>query len=224
MRIPENHAITPPTLEYYLAARNSFTGDVATDLAVMLIDYVRESRQLNQEQTRAETAQLRLEQAAQVKDMREEADKLRDAGMVKGAGMILGGGVTIASGFATASAATKGAANATDRGAPSAAGKGAPSETPSAPGFDWFAGLKGSADALNGGGEAWAAHIDRSAARARTRATEHEHRAGESGRRLDTLDEARAHAKELEHSAFEHLRNVQETRADTERARITWRA
>ena len=191
MRISEYQTTTPPPLDYYVEAKGRFTGDVATDLAVMLIDYVRESRQIDQQQTRAETAQLRLVQAAQVHDMREEADKIREAGMIKGASMILGGGVTIATGFT---------------------------------GKKVSAGLKGSSDAVNGGGDFWAAYVDREAALARTRATEHEHRAGESERRLDTLDEARSHSKELEQSAFEHLRNVEETRADTERARITWRA
>lgn len=191
MRISEYQTTTPPPLDYYVEAKGRFTGDVATDLAVMLIDYVRESRQIDQQQTRAETAQLRLVQAAQVKDMREEADKIREAGMIKGASMILGGGVTIATGFT---------------------------------GKKVSAGLKGCGDAVKGGGDFWAAYVDREAALARTRATEHEHRAGESERRLDTLDEARSHSKELEQSAFEHLRNVEEARADTERARITWRA
>ena len=213
MRISEYQTTTPPPLDYYVEAKGRFTGDVATDLAVMLIDYVRESRQLDQQQTHAEEAQLRLEQAAQVKAMRDEADKIRDAGMTKGASMILSGGVTIVSGLATASTADKGTASATAKGA-----------APSKPGFDWRAGLEGSAGAANGVGEAWAADVDRSAALARTHATEHEHQAGESERRLDVLDEARSHAKELEQSAFEHLRSVQQTRADTERASITWRA
>ena len=194
MRIVENPTTAPP-LDYYVEARDRFTGDVATELAVMLIDYVRESRQLDQQQTHAEEAQLRLAQAAQVHDMREEADKIRDAGMIKGLGMIASGGSTIGSGVALASGSEA-----------------------------WATGLEGSAGAANGVGEAWAADVDRSAALARTHATEHEHQAGESERRLDVLDEARSHAKQLEQSAFEHLRSVQQTRADTERASITWRA
>jgi hypothetical protein len=224
MRIPENHTITPPTLECYLEARNGFTGDVATDLAVMLIDYVRESRQIDQQQTRAEQAQLRLEQAAQVKAMREEADAIREAGMIQGTSKMLGGGLGIASGIvavSTTSTGDKSTASTGDKSAPSTTPQGAPSQQAA---IDWPTALQGSAKAVDGGSELWTANVDRSAALARTRATEHDHRAGESERRLDTLDEARSHAKELEQSAFEHLQNVQGTRADTERARVTWRA
>lgn len=221
MRISEYQTTTPPPLDYYVEAKGRFTGDVATDLAVMLIDYVRESRQLNQEQTRAETAQLRLVQAAQVHDMREEADKIRDAGMIKGAALVASGLFNVGAGLAAVSTTDTDAPSTTDTDAPSATPAGAPSKQAA---IDWPTGLKGCGDAAKGSGDLWAAYVDREAALARTRATEHEHRAGESERRLDTLDEARSHSKELEQSAFEHLRNVEETRADTERARITWRA
>src|SRR5688500_10808202 len=176
MRIPANHTTTAPALDYYVEARDRFTGDVATARAGMLRDHVRESRQLDREQARVEAAHLRLVQAAQVGDLREEADKLRDAGMVRGASLIFGGGLSIASGVATASTTNTGA-RATDAATSTTPNADVPTQKA---GIDWPGVLEGGADSTKGGGELWAAHVDRLAAHARTRATEHEHQAGES--------------------------------------------
>ena len=197
MRIPGEHSVTPLTPECYAEARDAFMGDPASELAALLIDHVRESRQSYLEQTRAEEHQLRVVQAAQIKDMRVEADKVRDAAISKGAGMMLSGGFTIGSGVAIA-----------QTGDP---------ETP------WSKYLAGSADGARGGGELISGHFDREASLARADATEHEHLGSEAERRLESLEEARSHLNELQRSAFDHLRNIQETQAGTDRTLTSWR-
>lgn len=202
MYISHESSVTPPTLEYYANARDGFGGDPASELAALLIDHVRESRQSYFEQTRAEEKHLRSVHTAQIKAMRDEADKLRDAGMARGGGMMVSGALTIGAGYATASTPTaESKTNDTDRPVV----------------------LNGAASGAQGGGELFAADDDRQGQLARTRATEHEHLGGEAERRLETLGEARAHARDLERSAFEHLRNVQATEAATDQALVTWR-
>jgi len=197
MRIPAEHNVTPPTLDCYAKARDAFLGDTASELAALLIDHVRESRQSYLEQTRAEEHQLRLVQAAQVEDMRTQADKLRDAGISKGAGMIASGLLTVGSGVSIASTGT--------------------ADNPYSKYFD------GSAKGAEGGGQLMAAHFDHDAGIAGADATEHEHLGSEAERRLETLDEARSYLKELQRTAFEHLQNIQETQAGTDRTLTSWR-
>lgn len=207
MYIPNEHSVTPPTLDYYADARDAFLGDPASELAALLIDHVRESRQSYLEQTHAEESHLRLVQAAQIKELRDEADKLRDAGMARGAGMIVSGVLTIGASGITA-------------GTPTTDVSDTPPETG---GTDWPGVLNGAASGAKGGSELFAADDEFQGQLARTRATEYEHQGGEAERRLETLDEARSHARELQRSAFEHLRNVQETEAATDQALVTWR-
>lgn len=211
MHISRQNNVTPPTLEYLTNARDAFVGDPAMELAVLLIDHVRESRQSYLEQTRAEERQLRAVQAAQIEDLREEADKLRDAGVARGTGLIVSGALSIGAGFATASAPS---ADAPELDQP---------VTPPPKGTDWPAVLNGAASGARGGGELLAALHERQGRLARVHATEHEHLAGESDRRLKTLQEARSHLSNLERSAFEHLRIVRQTEAETDQAAVTWR-
>lgn len=211
MYIPKEHSVTPPTLDYYADARDAFIGDPASELAALIIDHVRESRQSYLEQTRAEERHLRVVQAAQIEDLREEADKLRDAGVARGTGLIVSGALSIGAGLATANAP-----NAETPG-------GAKPSTPPPTETDWPAVLNGAASGAKGGGDLLATHQEYRGQIARTRATEHEHLAGEAERRLKTLDEARSHLGDLRRSAFEHLRNVRETEAATDHALVTWR-
>ena len=211
MHIPPEHRVTPPTLDCYVEARDAFVGDAASEIAALLIDHVRESRQNYLEQTRAEEHQLRVVQAAQIKDMRIEADKLRDAGMYKGAAMMLSGGLTIASGVVTASNA-------------SSANRETPGSVPhKATETNWPSVFEGSAKGADGSGQLIAAHFDREAGLARADATEHEHLGSEAKRRLEALDEARSHLKDLQRSAFEHLKGIHETQASTDRTLTSWR-
>ncbi len=212
MYIPNDRSVTPPTLEYYKDARDAFLSDPSSALAALLIDHVRESRQNYLDQTRAEENHLRSVHAAQLEAMRDEADKLRDAGVARGVGMVASGALSIMAGYATANTPS------------SDASKCATPCTPRpAKGTDWPGVLNGAASGAKGGGELFAAYDDRQGQLARTRATEHEHQGGEAERRLKTLDETREHARDLERSAFEHLRNVHETEAATDLALVTWR-
>ena len=217
MRIPADNSVKPPTLDCYVEARDSFFGDPTSELAALLIEHVRESRQSYFEQTLAEEQHLRVVQAAQVEDLRKEADKVRDAGMAKGFGLIAGGLLTIGSGLATAK----------DTGVNTEAGANtdpAPKAPPKADApVNWATELAGGAKAAEGAGEVGAAHFERQAGLKRADATEHEHLAGEAERRLETLEEARNHARELERSAFEHLKNMQDKRAETDRMITSWR-
>lgn len=197
MHIPREHSVTPPTLDYYTDARDSFCGDPASQLAALLIDHIRESRQSSLERTRAETDHLRVVQAAQIEDLRKEADKLRDASVVNGWGKVVSGALTVGSGVFIA--CTKNPDNA------------------------WSKGLEGGASGTVGVAELYAAGHEYLGRSARTRATEHEHLASESERRLKTLEEARTHLRELQRTACDHLRSVQETQAQTDRARVIWR-
>jgi len=199
MRIPAEHAVTPPTLDCYAEARDAFSGDPASEIAALLIDHVRQSRQSYLEQTHAEEHQLRAVQAAQVEDLRTQADKLRDAAMYEGAGMMLSGGLTIGSAVASASVPDK------------------------ATGADWPRVLEGSAKGAEGGGTLVSAHFDREAGLAGADATEHEHLGSEAERRLRTLDEALSHTKDLQRSTFEQLQSLQATQAATDRALTSWR-
>lgn len=212
MYIPKENNVTPPTLDYYLDARDGFLGDPASELAALLIDHLRESRQNYLEQSRAQEHQLRKVQAAKIEAMRDEADKIRDAGMAKGAGMIASGLLTIGASGVKAHTATTNAA----------ASDAAPTSPETAP-TDWEGILKGAASGAQGGGELFAAGDERQAQLARTRATEHEHLAGEAERRLKLLDDARANARDLERTAFEHLRKKNETAAATDQTLVTWR-
>jgi len=196
MHIPANDRVTPPTLEYYVEARDGFSGDPASELAALLIDHVRESRQLNRDQTRLEEEHLRFVQAAQVKQLRSEADELREAGRAKAFGMIVGGSLTVASGVALG---------------------GAGRET------HWSKGFDGGAKGAHGGGELIASEHELHAGRARARSTEYEHQAGESKRRLDDLSDARSYSRNLERTAFDHLEKVQEAQAATDKAQTSWR-
>lgn len=225
MHISRQNNVTPPTLEYLTNARDAFVGDPAMELAVLLIDHVRESRQSYLEQTRAEERQLRAVQAAQIEDLREEADKLRDAGVARGTGLIVSGALSIGAGFATASAPSADAPELDKPVTPPPKGTGLPEPvTPPPPkGTDWPAVLNGAASGARGGGELLAALHERQGRLARVHATEHEHLAGESDRRLKTLEEARSHLSNLERSAFEHLRIVRQTEAETDQAAVTWR-
>lgn len=197
MYIPNEHSVAPPTLDYYADARDAFVGDPASELAALLVDHVRESRQSYLDQTHAEESHLRLVQAAQIKELRHEADKLRDAGRANAYGLLGSGALKISSGVAIASTGT--------------------------PNNPYSKGFEGGADGSAGAGTFYASGEEHQGQLARTRATEHEHLGGEAERRLKTLDEARAHARDLERSAFEHLRNVQETEAATDQALVTWR-
>jgi len=212
MYIPKENNVTPPTLDYYLDARDGFLGDPASELAALLIDHLRESRQNYLEQSRAQEHQLRKVQAAKIEAMRDEADKIRDAGMAKGAGMIASGLLTIGASGVKAHTATTNAA----------ASDAAPTSPETAP-TDWEGILKGAASGAQGGGELFAAGDERQAQLARTRATEDEHLAGEAERRLKLLDDARANARDLERTAFEHLRKKNETAAATDQTLVTWR-
>src|SRR5688572_4982696 len=215
MYIPNEHNVTPPTLEYYSDARDAFLGDPASELAALLIDHVRESRQSYLEQTAAEEQHLRTVQSAQIDAMRDEADKLRDAGEARGLGLIASGTLTIIGAgvkAGTPSADVPADAPSADvpADAPSADVPGPPREPK---GTDWSAVANGAAKGAEGGGELFAADDDRQGQLARTRATEYEHQSGEAERRFETLNEAHSHTRELERSAFEHLRNVRETEA-----------
>ena len=223
MHIPAHDRVTPPTLEYYVEAHDRFMGDPTSELAALLIDHVRESRQQNRDQTRIEEAHLRFVQTAQVQELRSEADELRKAGQAKAFGMIVSGAASIGS-AAVAAASTNPSAPESEQGpTPSDATPSDATPSVAAKRTAWPQVIKGAADGAEGGGGLIAAEHDLHAGRARTRSTEHEHQAGESERRLNDLSDARSYSRELERAAFDHLEKVQEAESAADKARTSWR-
>src|SRR5688572_14432615 len=94
MRVTQATPVTVPTLDYFEEASNDIAGDPATQVAVMMLKHAKESRQISQQQTRLEEAQLRQSQQDQVKALKAQAEQIRAAGFVKGFSMMLSGALT----------------------------------------------------------------------------------------------------------------------------------
>lgn len=190
--------VTPPTLGVYQQARDGFTGDAMTELAVLVVDHARSARQTQRTEARAQEAQLRVMQEAQIRAMHTEANKIKLAGMHEGVWAIGGGLATIGSGVAHASAGTGDApASATC--------------------------LSGAGKTSDGVGKLAATHYQYEASQARERGTVADHRAREAERRLNDSQEATGHTRDLEKSAFEHLRAIQNTRTEIDRTLTSFR-
>ncbi|SRR5690606_2171826 len=192
MFIDSNH--TSATVSYYQDAKNALMGDYATQIAAMMIDHAKQSREQNQELRRGEEAHLRLVQREHIEALRTEADMIQAAANAQGNAMI-------ASGFFTV-----GASVTTYFDSPNAAGI-----------------MNGSGKAAEGMGMLGKGENDRKAGLARAEATEYEHQSQEALRRLEDLDGDDESAKDLQRKAFEHLRVVQQIKADTDRALTSWR-
>jgi hypothetical protein len=85
-----------PASEYLEEARDALGGDAETQVAAMMLEHVRESRQVSRAQRQHEEAHLRSSEAAQVQAMHDEADAIRMAGYVQGGSQIAGGVLTAA--------------------------------------------------------------------------------------------------------------------------------
>lgn len=194
-----DNRVSPPTISYYQQARDAFAGDPMAELAVLVVDHARSARQVQRTEARAQEAQLRLVQDAQIRAMHAEAEKIKLAGMHEGAWMIGGGLATIGAGLAHASSGT--------------------SEPPASSTL-----LAGAGKGSEGVGKMLASHYQYQASEARERATVAEHQAQEAERRLADSRDARSQTRDLEKSAFEHLRNIQNTRAEIDRTLTNWRA
>jgi fatty acid-binding protein DegV len=195
MNVTRNDATSSPARVYFDEAANSALGDPTTQLAVMVLEHAKDSRDLNQEQNRLEEEHLRHMQRQQVDFMRKQAKHVRNAGRIKGAAMMVGGVATIAAGVAEA----RGQVEVEARW--KAAGGGA-----------------------NGFGEWGAANAEKAGNDAATNATEHKHKGGESERRLEDLREQRSHLRQLQSTALEHLESIEKSKAETDRTLATWRA
>lgn len=183
-----------PTTAYFEEARDAVLGDPSTQVAAMLLEHAKDSRQLNRERARAEEAQLRESQQRQVRALREQSDHIRTAGMYKGALMI-------ASGVASAGSAV---ASSKD------------SEV-------WAGALNGAAKGTEGAGELAEAYHDGRAGLLGADATVAEHESGEAERRLADLREANAEVNDLERSALDHFAEVQRARAAADATITAWR-
>ena len=192
MLIDSNTSST--TASYYENAKNGLMGDHATQLAAMLIDYAKDSREQNRQLRRGEEAHLRLVQQEHITDLRTEANMIRRAGREQGYAMIVSGGLTIGASIAGA------------KGACDAAGA-----------------MNASAKGMEGRGLLLSSNYERQAGMARADAAEHKNQSEEALRRLEDIASADESAKDLQRKAFDHLRAIQETRAATDRALTSWR-
>jgi len=185
----------PPTVSCYEDAAANASEDLTSEVAVMLLQHTKDSRETNRLDSRLEQEHLKQMQRNQVAEMRAQAKHIRDAATTRGIAGMVSGAYTIGGAVATASKSD-----------------------------DTATALNGYGKFYEGMSELGAAKSDEAAKNAEANATEFSHKAGESNLRLDDLREQRAHLRDVQRDALEYLKSIQSTEAQTDLALATWRA
>lgn len=192
-----------------------FGGDVNAQVAAMMMMSAHDKREQVQASRRSEDRYLCAMQDQQVASMREQAEHIRSAGQKEGIANIIAGGLQIAG----AAWSAYGAVNA----APSADVKtGASTENTALEMLR--ASLPGMAAVTGGVGTLMAAGEKAEAAGCEADATEAGNHASASERRLDTLRDEEKDAQDMQRTAIDFLRDINQSKAGGDRAAIFQRA
>ncbi len=194
MRIEGTTNTASPTTSYFEAARDALAGDPTTQIAAMMLEHAKTSRELNHQQRSVEELRLRELQADQVDQLRLKATRTAIAGFTQGAAGIASGALKI------------GACGSKAEGDADVAGY-----------------LKGTAEGVSGSGTAVSAYFKYEAGQADANGTECEHKSGEALRRLEDLRDESGQLRELNRSALDHLRAIQDAKAATDQAITSYR-